>query len=120
MTDNTMDMEAQITLMKFYLDNAEKELASLKNGKKVSGARVRVNLMKLKKSSHTMRKNVMELSKSLPTKPRVKKTSVEPEDEELPPPPVLKRETKTLSGEEEPKKKPRAPRKKPVKKETVV
>ena len=113
-----MDLQAQITLMKSYLDNAEKKLQSLQHGKKVSGARVRSNLMKLKTSSHTMRKHVMEFSKSLPTKSRVKVSPVEPtSDEEIPPPPVLKRETTTLTGEETKPKKKRAPRKKAIKKE---
>ena len=123
MSDNTMDMQAQITLMKSYLDCAEKELTSLKNGKKVSWARVRSNLMKLKTLSHTIRKHVMEFSKSLPTKTRVKVKPTELtsiDDEELPPPPELLRETTTVTGDEVPKKKRASRAKKPIEKEILV
>ena len=52
---------------------------------------------------------------------RRKKVKVSPvgptssDEEPIQPPPVLVRETTTLCGDEEPKKKPRAPRKKPIK-----
>jgi hypothetical protein len=95
-------LEKQMAVMRVYLDTAEKELASLKNGKKASSARVRKQLQSLKTESHSMRKCVMEYTKSLPTKSRVKKKPIETtpttkdepiEKEELPEPPKLVRET---------------------------
>ena len=96
----TEKLEQQMTVMKNYLENAEKELISLKGGKKASAARVRKQLQALKTESHLMRKNIMEHTKAMPVKPRVKKESKETVEEEsketieetMPPAPVLKRE----------------------------
>lgn len=72
MTD-TCTLERQIQELRLHLDSAESEVKSLKSGRKASSARVRKSLQNIKVGSHSMRKSVMEYTKSLPTKTRAKK-----------------------------------------------
>ena len=90
----------QLAILRSNLDECETHIKSLESGRKASCAKSRALLMKIKKDSHSMRKDIMSHTKALPTKSRIKKTEAEPEPE---PEPV----------EEPPKPKPkRRPRKK--------
>ena len=107
------NLSASIAELKTLVGQAEAELQSLQSGKKASAPRVRASLQKIKTLSHSMRADVMTFTKELPTKARLKKSESEPEpvEDELPPPPVLERET----SEALPVKLRRVVRKKPVK-----
>ena len=59
-----------ISEIKMQLEVAEKEIASLEGGRKASAARARKSLQIIKGLAHTMRKNIVEFSKGLPTKKR--------------------------------------------------
>ena len=59
-----------ISEIRMQLEVAEKEIASLQGGRKASAARARKSLQIIKGLSHTMRKNIVEFSKGLPTKKR--------------------------------------------------
>ncbi len=61
------------------LETAEREIASLEGGRKASAARARKALQIIKSLSHTLRKQVVEYSKNLPTKKRGEPTEpIEP------------------------------------------
>jgi hypothetical protein len=101
------NLSASIAELKTLVGQAETELLSLQSGKKAAAPRVRASLQKIKNLSHSMRSSVMDFTKALPVNSRAKK--VEPvEDEQLPPPPVLKREVTEAPV------KPKRVRKKPV------
>ena len=73
--------------LKIHMDTTEKELASLVAGRKASSARARKSLQNLKALAHTMRKQIVEHVKSLPTKKKVVAEvvgPVEPEEAEAP------------------------------------
>jgi hypothetical protein len=95
--------------MKTLISQCETELKSLMSGRKASGPRVRASLQKIKSLAHSMRSGVMNYTRELPTRSRSKKEV----SEEIPEPLVLERQ-----NTEEPVKKARAVRKKPIK-ETV-
>ena len=59
-----------ISEIKMQLEVAEKEIASLQGGRKASAARARKSLQIIKGLAHTLRKNIVEFSRSLPTKKR--------------------------------------------------
>ena len=59
-----------INEIRMQLETAERELASLENGRKASAARARKALQIIKGLSHALRKQVVEYSRSLPTKKR--------------------------------------------------
>ncbi len=59
-----------LTEIKMQLEIAEREIASLENGRKASAARARKALQIIKGLSHALRKQVVEYSKGLPTKKR--------------------------------------------------
>ena len=59
-----------ISEIRMQLEVAEKEIASLEGGRKASAARARKSLQIIKGLSHTLRKNIVEYSKGLPTKKR--------------------------------------------------
>ena len=59
-----------INEIRMQLEVAEKEIASLENGRKASAARARKALQIIKGLSHALRKNIVEFSKGLPTKKR--------------------------------------------------
>ena len=107
------NLSASIAELKTLVSQAEAELQSLQSGKKASAPRVRASLQKIKTLSHSMRSGVMQHVKALPVNSRAKKVEPveEPVEDELPPPPVLERET----SEALPVKLRRVVRKKPVK-----
>ena len=108
-------LSTQIAELKTLVGQCENELLSLQSGKKAAAPRVRASLQKIKTLAHSMRGEVMNLVKELPTKSRVKKETVS--SEALPPPPVLERESTEapVSAPPAPVKKTRAPRKKTIK-----
>jgi len=59
-----------ISEIRMQLETAEKEIVSLEGGRKASAARARKALQIIKGLSHTLRKQVVEYSKGLPTKKR--------------------------------------------------
>ncbi len=76
-----------INEIKMQLEIAEKEIASLEGGRKASAARARKALQIIKGLSHTLRKQVVEYSKGLPTKKREEPTEpTEPEEPIAPKP----------------------------------
>ena len=59
-----------INEIRMQLDTAEREITSLEGGRKASAARARKALQIIKGLSHALRKQVVEYSRSLPTKKR--------------------------------------------------
>ena len=55
------------------LESAKYEVDQLKSGRKVSSSRARAALMKVKKESDTLRKEILSHSKSLPVKHKASK-----------------------------------------------
>ena len=90
------NLSQSLAELKTLVGQCEEELQSLQSGKKASAPRCRASLQKIKTLSHGMRAGVMEFTKEMPVKPRAKKVVTETEsdeiDDEIPPPPVLKRE----------------------------
>ena len=70
-----------ISEIRMQLEVAEKEIASLQGGRKASAARARKSLQIIKGLAHTMRKNIVEFSKGLPTKKRAGEVEVAAEPE---------------------------------------
>jgi TolA-binding protein len=70
-------LSEQIILMRQSLDQTEKELKSLESGKKASAPRARKSLQSLKTSSHALRKQITEHTRSMPVKARAKKPAVD-------------------------------------------
>ena len=66
-------LSEQIAIMKNQLIEAETHVKSLENGRKSASAKARSNLMRIKSQSHQLRKSVMEHTKTLPVKSRLKK-----------------------------------------------
>jgi hypothetical protein len=102
-------LSTNLAVLKTLIGQCETELLALQSGRKASAPRVRASLQKIKALAHSMRAGVMDFTKELPTKTRVKK-DVTPIDDDLPPPPMLER-----TESEAPVKKTRVSRKKPVK-----
>ena len=72
-----------INEIRMQLDTAEKEILSLEGGRKASAARARKSLQIIKGLAHTMRKDIVEFSRSLPVKKREPAVpAVEPKAEE--------------------------------------
>ena len=67
-----------INEIKMQLDIAEKEIVSLEGGRKASAARARKALQIIEGLSHTLRKQIVEYSRSLPIK---KREAIEPPTE---------------------------------------
>ena len=67
-----------ISEIKMQLEVAEREIASLEGGRKASAARARKALQIIKGLAHTMRKQIVEFSRSLPTKKRAGEVAAEP------------------------------------------
>ena len=61
-----------LTKLQSQLESAKTELDQLKSGRKVSASRARAALMKVKKESDILRKEILTYSKSLPVKQRTK------------------------------------------------
>ena len=91
-----------ISEIRMQLEVAEKEIASLQGGRKASAARARKSLQIIKGLAHTMRKQIVEFSRSLPTKKRAE-VAAEPEVAEVP-----------IEPEVPKPKAPKAPRKKVI------
>jgi hypothetical protein len=81
-----MSLSENITSLRTMLDSAEHEIKSLESGRKASASRARLSLQKIKANCHSLRKEITTHTKSLPTKTRVKKVTVEPEPEPEPEP----------------------------------
>ena len=74
-----------INEIKMQLEIAEKEIASLEGGRKASAARARKCLQIIKGLSHTLRKQIVEYSRSLPVKKRSEPTeATEPTEPTVP------------------------------------
>ena len=102
------DIEDLVKQLRCHLDVAESEIKALKGGRKASSARSRKSLQQLKTGSHALRSEIMNFTKSMPTKTRKPKAEVKTENDELPPPPELKREeTNSVKELEVPVKKTR-------------
>ena len=75
MSSNLAD---QLTQIKNSINEAEKELALLQSGRKVSASRARKQLQNIKNQSQVLRKSVILYSKEIPTKKRTVKIAPEP------------------------------------------
>ena len=95
----------KIASLRTMVDMCESELKSLEAGKKTSSVRARKCLQDIKMTSHAMRKDVTDFTKSLPTKSRVPKIAAPVEPESLPVPPVV--EVPVEVAPVKPKPKPR-------------
>ena len=62
-----------LTKLQSQLESAKTELDQLKSGRKVSASRARAALMKVKKESDILRKEILSHSKSLPVKHKASK-----------------------------------------------
>ena len=71
-----MSLSKQIGEIRQHLETAEKEITSLETGRKASSARARKSLQNIKTGCHTLRKQVTEHTKALPTKKRIPKEPV--------------------------------------------
>ncbi len=87
-----------ISEIRMQLETAEREIASLENGRKASAARARKALQIIKGLSHTLRKQVVEYSKGLPTKKR--ETTEAPTEPTEPTEPETKPKRKRVSKKE--------------------
>ncbi len=67
-----------ISEIRMQLETAEREIASLENGRKASAARARKALQIIKGLSHALRKEIVEYSRGLPTKKRSTEEATEP------------------------------------------
>ena len=101
-----------ISEIRMQLEVAEKEIASLQGGRKASAARARKSLQIIKGLAHTMRKNIVEFSKGLPTKKRSGEAEVAIEAIEVPVP--------IVPAEPIAPKAPKAPRKRKEKEITTI
>ena len=77
-----------ISEIKMQLEVAEREIASLEGGRKASAARARKSLQIIKGLSHALRKQIVEFSRSLPTKKRAEVAEVPCECEPAPTVPI--------------------------------
>ncbi len=65
-----MSLKEKVNEIRLQLDTTEKELLSLEGGRKASAARARKSLQLIKSLSHTLRKQIVDYTKGLPTKHR--------------------------------------------------
>ena len=65
-----MSLKEKVNEIRLQLDSTERELASLEGGRKASAARARKSLQLIKSLSHTLRKQIVDYTKALPTKRR--------------------------------------------------
>ena len=78
-----MSLKEKVNEIRLQLDATERELASLEGGRKASAARARKSLQLIKSLSHTLRKQIVDYTKKLPTKRRSPEVAV-PEVVEVP------------------------------------
>ena len=67
-----------LTKIQSQLESAKSEIEQLKSGRKVSSSRARSALMKIKKESDIIRKEILTHSKNLPVKQRKTRVDVSP------------------------------------------
>ncbi len=67
---HTMSLKEKVNEIRLQLDTTDRELASLEGGRKASAARARKSLQLIKSLSHTLRKQIVDYTKQLPTKRR--------------------------------------------------
>ena len=65
-----MSLTDKIHEIKLQIETAEKEIESLSSGRKASAARSRKSLQLIKSLSHSLRKEIVNFTKQLPTKKR--------------------------------------------------
>ena len=65
-----MSLTDKIQEIRLQLDTAEKEINSLTSGRKASASRARKSLQLIKGLSHSLRKEIVNFTKQLPTKKR--------------------------------------------------
>ena len=65
-----MSLTDKIHEIKLQIETAEKEIESLTSGRKASAARSRKSLQLIKSLSHSLRKEIVNFTKQLPTKRR--------------------------------------------------
>ena len=65
-----MSLKDKLNEIRLQLDTAEKEVESLTSGRKASAARSRKSLQLIKSLSHSLRKEIVNFTKALPTKRR--------------------------------------------------
>lgn len=85
-------LQDQATVLRNHLLQCELEIDALVGGKKAAAPRVRSSLQAIKSLAHEMRKTTTELTKSFPVKSKPNQKTPVVDIEEIPPPPVLKRE----------------------------
>ena len=79
-----MSLKEKVNEIRLQLDATERELASLEGGRKASAARARKSLQLIKSLSHTLRKQIVDYTKALPTKRRTPIEVAAPEVIEVP------------------------------------
>ena len=79
-----MSLKEKVNEIRLQLDSTERELASLEGGRKASAARARKSLQLIKSLSHTLRKQIVDYTKALPTKRRTPIEVAAPEVIEVP------------------------------------
>jgi len=99
----------KISSLRTMVDMCESEIKSLEAGKKTSSVRARKCLQDIKMTSHAMRKDVTDFTKSLPIKSRSSKVVESVEPESLPVAPVV--EVPVEVAPVKPKPKPRRSKK---------
>ena len=72
-----MSLNESINEIKTHILVAESELNSLVAGKKASAGRTRKSLQQIKKLSHSLRKAIVEFTKTLPVKKRALSPKIE-------------------------------------------
>jgi hypothetical protein len=72
-----MSLKEKVNEIRLQLDTTDRELASLEGGRKASAARARKSLQLIKSLSHTLRKQIVDYTKALPTKRRSPEVVVE-------------------------------------------
>ena len=79
-----MSLKEKVNEIRLQFDSTERELASLEGGRKASAARARKSLQLIKSLSHTLRKQIVDYTKALPTKRRTPIEVAAPEVIEVP------------------------------------
>jgi len=103
------DIQQLCNELQLHLDMVKSELSDLDSGKKSAGPRARKSLQTIKATSQRLRGDIIQKTKSIPTRPRIRKAPpVDIEDLMPDEPPVLERqETNSIEElvEEPPMKK---------------
>ena len=82
------DVQQLCAELQLHLDMVKSELADLEGGKKSAGPRARKSLQTIKATSQKLRGDIIEKTKAIPTKPRVRKAPTVDIEEALPEPTV--------------------------------